>query len=367
MKKKYYLVALLLMLVGFATVSTTLYLSGSTNIISSKDDFKVYYSDAKVNGVQDLSIVESETALRFSTELDTLGETYVIEYDVTNSSKNYDADLAMVCTGGDEYLSVVNNFDDVTNLAATETRVGTLTLTLAKTYTGADYDVDINCTITANAVERTSLGTGTPAAPVEGESPVEIINGDGTQLGDLVCIDTECFYVLENDGETASLLAMNVLNVGGTSTSTSYTPYETYTGIQDSGISSYIVIGGSNLSYENVIDFWYADDDDEYIEFYSNYIDETLGVPNTAYAMTNDDLAIVGCDVATLTCTNTPDFIFDYNYTTDGDYYADYDNEPIAIYNSGITEYDQEVSFVYGGYPELSVRPVIRIDAKYIR
>ena len=119
-----------------------------------------------VNGIEDNSVVVDDTHLAFKTTLDTLGQSYVLDYDVTNSSKQYDAQLTMNCTGGNEYLTVVNSFDTVNNLLATDTRRGKLTLTLAKSYSGADMDVEIVCTLGANAVERNSMATGTPKDPV---------------------------------------------------------------------------------------------------------------------------------------------------------------------------------------------------------
>ena len=167
MKKKYILIALLVLAVGFAAVSTTLIINGTANIKKNSDDFKVYYSKALVNGIEDNSVVVDDTHLVFKTTLDILGQSYVLDYDVTNSSKQYDAQLTMNCTGGNEYLTVVNTFNTTDNLLATDTRRGKLTLTLAKSYSGADLDVEIKCTLGANAVERNSEGTGTPAAPVE--------------------------------------------------------------------------------------------------------------------------------------------------------------------------------------------------------
>ena len=88
MKKKGLLTALSIMAVGFAAVSTTLYINGTSTINSNDKDFKVYYSNALVNGTQDLSVVVDETHLSFTTTLDTLGDTYILDYDVTNGSKN---------------------------------------------------------------------------------------------------------------------------------------------------------------------------------------------------------------------------------------------------------------------------------------
>ena len=57
MKKKGILLVVLLLAVGFAAVTTTLFINGTTNIGTNKDDFDVYYSKAKVNGVEDNTVI----------------------------------------------------------------------------------------------------------------------------------------------------------------------------------------------------------------------------------------------------------------------------------------------------------------------
>ena len=157
-KKKTLLLVVLLMAVGFAAVSTTLYINGQTKINANQDDFNVYYSDALVNGIQDKSVIADDTHITFTTTLETLGEKYVLDYDVTNGSKNYDAKLVMECSEGNDYLTVTNEFDTTTNLEALKTRSVKLTLELIKSYAGdTDMDVTITCTIDANAIERESL------------------------------------------------------------------------------------------------------------------------------------------------------------------------------------------------------------------
>ena len=47
--------------------------SGSTPIASNPDDFLVYFSDVKVDGVQDLSLVRSESSLVFTGEFSAVG------------------------------------------------------------------------------------------------------------------------------------------------------------------------------------------------------------------------------------------------------------------------------------------------------
>ena len=203
MKKRYLMAVIALMAVGFAAISTTLIINGTVKLVENKNDFDVYYSDAKVNGVQDLSVINSANEIVFNTTFSTPGEKYVLDYDVTNGSKNYDADLVMVCTGGNEYLSVTNEFDDVDPLVALDTRAGKLTIEMLKSYLGDDLEVTIECSISASAVERDSL------AEEEVEDPVTFCNTKGYQYGmissstyyDGPTIGGEEYYFCSNDSE----------------------------------------------------------------------------------------------------------------------------------------------------------------------
>ena len=158
MKKKGILLIIMLMVVGFAAVSTTLYINANTSINPNNNDFNVYYSNAYVNSVQDKSLIKSDTVIEFNTTFESVGEEYILDYEVTNGSKNYDAELEMICTSSSEYLTVTNKFDDDTILGSLKTRIGRLILEQTKSYTGEDLSVSIECVINANAVERTSLG-----------------------------------------------------------------------------------------------------------------------------------------------------------------------------------------------------------------
>ena len=198
MKKKTILLVVLLLAVGFAAVTTTLFINGTTNIGTNKDDFDVYYSKAKVNGVEDNTVITDDTHIVFTQEMKSVGETYILDYDVTNGSRNYDAELSMTCTESNEYLSVTNVFDTDTTLPATETRTGKLTIELIKGYVGeTTKEVTIECTINANAVERNTLSEGTPADKVK----------SGYNVGDVVTIGKEGFHVIKDNGDTVTLFA----------------------------------------------------------------------------------------------------------------------------------------------------------------
>ena len=129
MRKIKFIIPLLILFltIGFAAVNFSLSINGDTEITGNLDNFNVYFSRALVNGEDNNSIVSSKTQLDFSGIIDKVGNTYTIEYDVTNASTLFDAEVIVKCSPSSEYLLVQNTFD-TSNLSALETRTGTLLL-----------------------------------------------------------------------------------------------------------------------------------------------------------------------------------------------------------------------------------------------
>ncbi len=161
MKRKRLLmyVAVLLMAVGFAAVSTTLYLNGQIKVVANVQDFDVYFSKTIENGKENNNLIIDKTHIEFNGELSNVDETYQLRYTVTNGSKNYDASISINCTGGNEYLRVSNDFDITEDLKSGENREGLLTVQVIKSTT-EEVSASIACEIKGNALERTSLGNG---------------------------------------------------------------------------------------------------------------------------------------------------------------------------------------------------------------
>ncbi len=156
-RKSIIALAILLMSIGFAAVSATLYLNGTIGIGTNQADFDVYFSKAVENGVENNSLIQDKTHISFRTELSKIDETYTIVYDVTNASKQYDANLVINCTESNEYLRVTNLFDITKPLKAREIRSGKLLLTVIKSVL-EDVEINISCEISGSAIERDTLG-----------------------------------------------------------------------------------------------------------------------------------------------------------------------------------------------------------------
>lgn len=149
---------IVMLAIGFASVATTLFIQGTSLIGENKSDFDVYFSKAYENGFEKKELITSKTTIDFSTELKTVGETYVLDYDVTNGSSNYDSEITLNCTESNSYFIVKNVFNDKEPLKAKETRSGRLTVTLLRPVTEQD-DYVVNLSFVNNAIERDSFNS----------------------------------------------------------------------------------------------------------------------------------------------------------------------------------------------------------------
>ena len=163
------IVAILIMCVGFAAISTTLIINGSAKIGENTDDFSVIFTEASLHGqnVYNNVISQDKKTITFETsDLKTLNQTSVLNYEVTNNSANYDAEVNVNCKVKDNttarYTSIKNELEgNATVIKAKETLNGTLIVTLNKTAT-EEVREEYVCTLTFNAVERDELGKNIP-------------------------------------------------------------------------------------------------------------------------------------------------------------------------------------------------------------
>ena len=164
-KKASIVVTILLLAVGFAAISTTLIINGSTKVSENTDDFSVIFTAATLDG-QDIYasvISEDKKTITFETsDLKTLNQTSVLNYEVTNNSANYDAEVQVNCkVKGDataKYTSIKNELEgNATKVLAKNSVNGTLTVTLNKTAT-EEVKEEYVCTLEFNAVERDTVG-----------------------------------------------------------------------------------------------------------------------------------------------------------------------------------------------------------------
>ena len=168
-RKSIIAVTILLLAVGFAAISTTLIINGSTKVGENTDGFSVIFTAASIDGkdVYSTAVDETKKTITFTTsELKTLNQTSVLNYEVTNNSSNYDAEVQVNCKVKEnttaKYTSIKNELEgNATVIKAKETLNGTLTVTLNKTAT-EEVREEYVCELTFNAVERDSIAVSEP-------------------------------------------------------------------------------------------------------------------------------------------------------------------------------------------------------------
>ena len=228
-KKSMLIIAILLMSIGFAAISTTLIINGNAKVSENNEDFSVIFTAASIDGknVYSTAVDETKKTITFTTsELKTLNQTSILTYEVTNNSSNYDANVTVTCvpkTGTTaKYTSIKNKLDnDATVVKAKSSVNGTLTVTLDKVAIESVTE-EYTCKLEFNAVERDTLGSSEPTYYYAFGTPTTASATDYTTLGKnvfvrlgsddskAVCInDNGLFCIKPNDYDNSVLALKN--------------------------------------------------------------------------------------------------------------------------------------------------------------
>ena len=227
-KKSMLIVAILLMSIGFAAISTTLIINGNAKVSENNEDFSVIFTAASIDGkdVYTTAVDETKKTITFTTsELKTLNQTSILTYEVTNNSSNYDANVIVTCvpkTGTTaKYTSIKNKLDnDATVVKAKESVTGTLTVTLDKVATESVTE-EYTCKLEFNAVERDTLGETKLTYYYAFGTPTTASATDYTTLGKnvfvrlgsddskAVCINDNGLFCIKANDYYNSVLAIN--------------------------------------------------------------------------------------------------------------------------------------------------------------
>ena len=226
-KKSMLIVAIILMSIGFAAISTTLILNGNANVSENNEDFSVIFTAASIDGndVYTTAVDETKKIITFETsELKTLNQTSILTYEVTNNSSNYDANVTVTCvpkTGTTaKYTSIKNKLDnDATVVKAKSSVNGTLTVTLDKVAIESVIE-EYTCKLEFNAVERDTLASSGPyyafGTPTTASATDYTTLGKnvfarlGTDDSKAVCInDNGLFCIKINDYDNSVLALTN--------------------------------------------------------------------------------------------------------------------------------------------------------------
>lgn len=154
-KKNKLTIIVLILVIGFAAVSTSLLIKGSTKIGFKENDFDVYFSNVYLNDVLHNEFISSDGKnITFETaKLINVGEEAILRYEIKNSSTQYDATINLNYNESlidNKYVSIesTKDFDDI--IEANSQSTGTIKITLDRSVV-EDKDLDFSIAIDANA------------------------------------------------------------------------------------------------------------------------------------------------------------------------------------------------------------------------
>ena len=166
--KKLMLAAILLLGIGFAAVSTTLYINGNVGITANTADFDVKFTSATLDGTDISSTAisaDGKTITYGTNDLSMVGDKSTLDFEVTNNSELYDAEVSIECTASGtkaDYYTITKEV--ASTIIAKTTEAGKVDVELVKATT-EDITEEFTCTLTAQATERTTKGEAAPVGP----------------------------------------------------------------------------------------------------------------------------------------------------------------------------------------------------------
>lgn len=266
-KKNLYMILVVLIVsvfsltIAYAALSAVLRIEGSADVLASSWDIYLDNLQVKKGSVSSNPKIVGNNSITFSASLVEPGDFLEFAFDVVN-----DGSIDAIIDGAikkpeltstqSKYLryevSYVNG-DEINimqNLKSNSKLQMKVRIEFRKDISISDLpSEETNLNNELSLVITQSVGKGEDVT--NNGSLLRVASGDINTPGSLVCIDTECFYVYDNDGTTVKLLAQYNLYVGNITYSldgSNFTALSNPTGIQNA-----IALGATwkNGSYDN--------------------------------------------------------------------------------------------------------------------
>ena len=380
------LISIFSLTIVYAALSVTLNITGSTEVTASNWNIHLANPEVKSGSVNSNVPTISGNNLSFSVNLATPGDYYEFTVDVVNGG-SIDAMIDSVVKTPEltseqaKYIKYEITYENGESINTNQTiKSGTSTPIKVRVEYRKDISAsDLPSTATELSLKLTLIyvqsdGTGSEITNNGAvESLVTVVSGDGTQVGNEVCIKNECFYVISSTDSTVTMLSKYNLYVGGEYNS-GWTAYgDEATGIQDStmlGLVSGQTIRKGTTMFSNT-NYWsstvssyptYVYDSNStlysYVENYKTYL-STLGVTSTeARLITKEELEGLGCIVSSGSCSGAPSWVYSTTYWSGS-----------ANSSGSVWRVNSNGAFFYNNYSSnlnYGCRPVITISRSLI-
>ena len=397
--------------VGFAAFSTTLKISSSASVSPSSDTFSVLFStsaDSLVveeivpttnanNIVTTNAIIDNSsnpTISNISATFTNPGQYVVYNFYVKNMGEytaylnniNFIGEKTCIAAEGTteslvrsacDYINLFVMIDEQVYSASTNVmginiqKQASKPVKVVLEYADVGTSVDGPFSITLPKVSLECTTLNWIDIPPTTNTVAKVISGNLNDLGSVVSIGDEQFYVIGHEDDKIKLLSMYNLYVGNIIDETNKRkPLYNQTGIQDetaygfrgnsnNNSAEYPFVGVIAFSSESQTGIKYNDYigsiAEGYVNNYAAYIG-WLGIEvEEARLITKEELEALGCSADNGTCSGAPEFIYKTTYWTGSA--SQYDMHAVwgVVSDASFAELDCKQVYAFG------IRPVIEI------
>ena len=278
------LVILICISIGYSVMNRILTISGNSEVKRNTWDLhfeNIKVKDGSVVAIKEPTIDNSNLSIDFNFMLNLPGDFYEFTVDVVNDG-TIDAMIQSVSKTPEltdsqkKYINYIIEYQNGEQITMNQlVPFGEFVrLKVRVEYRSDVLESDIptinetfNLGFTVNYIQADNNAISVVDNGVK-KKIVNVVNGDGTQKSDEICLGKECFYVMYSDNDTITMLAKYNLHVGYSYYhTTGYVPLENPTGIQDqSAIAGAVAEPSEDNPYIGVIPF----SDTNYWESYTN-------------------------------------------------------------------------------------------------
>ena len=327
------LISIFSLTIVYAALSVTLNIQGSAKVASAEWD--IHLDNAKVtsgsvSGTE--PSITSPTTATFSTTLNMPGDFYEFTIDVVNDG-SIDAMIDSVTkepTLSETQAKYLNYIIEYQNGESISTKQLVSKNSFVRLKVRVEFRKDVTASDLPTTSETLNLAFTVNYVQSDGSGSNVTDNGvyDPYKIGNEICFDTECFYVMYSDEETVTMLAKYNLYVGNECTSSDSSSCTAYgdeaTGKQDSEMIGEGTTPRKGTTKFSGTNYWtstvssypaYVYDSNSklysYVENYKTYL-STLGVaPIEARLITKEELEGLGCSSS---CRTAPSWVYATSY-----------------------------------------------------
>ena len=383
-RKTLYLVLAIVMVsvftlsIAYAAMEAVLEIHGNSEVVASSwdihlENIKITSGSVSTNAPQ----ISGTSSIGFDVELNTPGEFYEFTVDVINEG-SIDAMIDSVVKTPEltseqaKYIKYEITYQNGESISTKQTlKKGTSTPIKVR----VEYRKDLVASDLPSSATELSLkltlvyvqsdGTGTTVKD-NGTKLARVVSGDGTKVGNEVCIKEECFYVISSTDNTVTMLAKYNLYVGNSvDEDWNVTPLVSPTGKQDKDAIGFNVQNNEleppfigTVEFSNTSNSYSGSTIEGYVNSYNNYLITQGVTPIEARLIRKEEIMVLCGDDDVENWCYEPSWIYSTSYWMETIY-----TDELIWYMSNRGFFD---TWEYIGKDRYGVRPVITISRDYL-